>query len=297
VQSEGKGVIVVAKQMNKLVVLLGETASGKSALGLDIAKKYNGEIICSDSWTVRKYMDIGTAKPSGKEQQAIPHHLLDVVEPDEPFTAADFKRLANEVVADVQSRGKLPIMVGGTGLYIDAVVYDYSFVGGEGTLDRDELGAISAEELADKARDQGIDLTDIDVRNKRRIIRAMESGGQKPTRSALPNNVVLCGTKPQELVARIEQRVDTMLAAGLEAEVKRLAEQYGWEAEAMKGIGYREWREYFEGVQTLEQTRARIILATKNLAKRQRTWFKRNPDIFWGSDAEIQAHIADFLRV
>ncbi len=283
--------------MNKLIVLLGETASGKSALGLDIAKKYDGEIICSDSWTVRKHMDIGTAKPSQKEQQAVPHHLLDVVAPDEPFTAADFKRLANVAIADIQSRGKLPIMVGGTGLYIDSVVYDYSFVGGEGTLDRDELGAMSAEELANMARDQGIDLTDVDVRNKRRIIRAMESGGQKPTRSALPNNVVLCGTKPQELEVRIAKRVDAMLATGLESEVKQLADRYGWEAEAMKGIGYREWRDYFADNQSLDVTRERIISATKNLAKRQRTWFKRNPDIFWGSPAEIEAHITAFLKV
>lgn len=288
---------MVAKQMNKIVVLLGETASGKSALGLQIAKKYDGEIICSDSWTVRKYMDIGTAKPSQKEQQDVPHHLLDVVAPDEPFTAADFKRLANAAIADIQARGKLPIMVGGTGLYIDAVVYDYSFLGGEGTLDRDELGAMSAEALADMARDQGIDLSDIDVRNKRRIIRAMESGGQKPTRSTLPNDIVLCGTKPKELIARIEQRVDAMLAAGLESEVKQLAETYGWEAEAMKGIGYREWQDYFAGTQSLEITRERIIAATKNLAKRQRTWFKRNPDITWGSPEEIEAHVAAFLKV
>lgn len=284
--------------MNKLVVLLGETASGKTALGLDIAKKYNGEIICSDSWTVRKFMDIGTAKPTQKEQQDVPHHLLDVVMPDEPFTAADFKRLANKAIGDIQSRGKLPIMVGGTGLYIDAVVYDYSFLGGEGTLDRDVLGAMTAEQLADMARGQGIDLTDVDVRNKRRIIRAMESGGQKPTRSDLPNNVLIISRTlyRDELQDRIERRVDSMLAAGLEAEVKWLSKEYGWDTEALKGIGYREWREYFEGTQTLEQTRQRIISATKNLAKRQRTWFKRNPDINWvASTKEAEALINDFV--
>ncbi len=289
---------MVAKQMNKLVVLLGETASGKSALGLDVAKKYDGEIICSDSWTVRKFMDIGTAKPSQKEQHDVSHHLLDVVAPNEPFTAADFKRLANEAIADIQSRGKLPIMVGGTGLYIDAVVYDYSFLGGEGTLDRDELGAMSAEELTDMARDQGIDLTDVDLRNKRRIIRAMESGGQKPTRKPLKENTLLIGKvlEKNELQERIERRVDQMLEAGLEAEVKKLSDEYGWEAEALKGIGYREWRDYFEGEQTLEVTRERIISATKNLAKRQRTWFKRNPDIHWvSSPAEAEALIKDFL--
>lgn len=284
--------------MNKLVVLLGETASGKSALGLDIGKKYDGEIICSDSWTVRKFMDIGTAKPSQKEQQAIPHHLLDVVAPDEPFTAADFKRLAVAAIEDIQSRGKLPIMVGGTGLYIDAVVYDYSFLGGEGTLDRDALGAMRAEELADMARSQGIDLTDVDVRNKRRVIRAMEAGGEKPTRSELPDNVVLLGTKLNNIPERIEKRVDAMLAAGLKVEVKRLSEEYGWEAEALKGIGYREWQDYFAGTQSIETTRDRIIAATKGLAKRQRTWFKRNQDIQWVTSAdEAKALIANFLSV
>lgn len=282
--------------MNKLVVLLGETASGKSALGLDIAKKHDGEILCADSWTVRKFMDIGTAKPSQQEQQAIPHHLLDVVAPNESFTAADFKRLANVAIDDIQSRGKLPIMVGGTGLYIDAVVYDYSFLGGEGTLDRDELGAMTAEELANIARDQGIDLSDVDVRNKRRIIRAMESGGEKPSKSELRDTTLLIGIKAENLQERIERRVDIMLKEGLEQEVKKLSDEYGWEAEALKGIGYREWQDYFLGSQSLGQTRDRIISATKNLAKRQRTWFKRNPDIKWvTSPEEAEALIYDFL--
>lgn len=288
---------MVAQRVNKLIVLLGETATGKSKLGLDIAKKYNGEIICSDSWTVRKFMDIGTAKPSQNEQLVVKHHLLDIVAPNEPFTAAEFKRLANEAFADIQARGKLPIMIGGTGLYIDAVIYDYSFLGGEGTLDREELGSKSAEELADMARAQGIDLTDIDVRNKRRLIRAMEADGAKPSRSELREDTYLFGIKANDLSDRIEKRVDDMLVAGLETEVKRLSEEYGWNAEAMKGIGYREWREYFEGTQSLEETRLRIISATKNLAKRQRTWFKRNPDITWGSSADIEARIAGLLRV
>jgi len=284
--------------MNKLIVLLGETASGKSALGLYIAKKYEGEILCSDSWTVRRHMNIGTAKPSQKERQAIPHHILDVVEPNESFTAADFKRLANVAIDDIQTRGKLPIMVGGTGLYIDAVVYDYSFLGGEGTLDRDELGALSAEELVQLAESKGIDLTDVDVRNKRRIIRAMESGGQQPTKSELREGTLLIGLKvaPEELQERIEKRVDEMLTAGLEVEVKNLSVKYGWEAEALKGIGYREWQDYFAGTQSLEVTRERIIAATRGLAKRQRTWFKRNPDISWvSSTEEAEALINDFL--
>lgn len=284
--------------LNKLVVLVGETASGKSKLSLEIAKKYTGEILCADSWTVRKSMNIGTAKPSAAEQKAVPHHLLDIVEPDEPFTAADFKRLAIKTIHDIQTRHNLSILVGGTGLYVDAVCYDFSFLPGENSNERELLNTTSIEDLLVIAQQRGIDLTNVDLRNKRRIIRAIESEGQKPSRSELRSNTLILGIKipSEELPQRIEARVDAMLAAGLKQEVKELARHYGWETEGMKGIGYREWREYFEGTQTLEQTRERIIAATKNLAKRQRTWFKRNADIQWvDSSAAAMQLVAGFV--
>src|SRR5476651_1891671 len=111
-----------------LVVIAGETASGKSALALQLARQFNGEIICADSWTVRREADIGTAKPSAAEQALVPHHLLDVAGPDEDFTAAVFKRLANKAIKEIAGRGRLPIMVGGTGLYVDGVIYDFNFL-------------------------------------------------------------------------------------------------------------------------------------------------------------------------
>jgi tRNA dimethylallyltransferase len=147
---------------------------------------------------------------------------------------------------------------------------------------------MSLPELLEIALLQGIDLTDIDTRNKRRVIRAIEAKGEKPTKKEVRPNTLIVGLWPEseELKRRIENRVDAMLAAGLEQEVKSLADKYGWGVEPMKGIGYREWQAYFAGGQDLEQTRARIISATNNLAKRQRTWFKRSPDIQWFSSPE-----------
>jgi tRNA dimethylallyltransferase len=272
----------------ELLVIVGTTASGKSDLAMRAAKEFNGEIISADSWTVYKRFDVGTSKPTITQQKAVKHHLLDVREATDGFNAPMFKELAEKAIENIQKQGKLPVLVGGTGLYIDSLLYDFGFLPSVSSDERDALNLKTIPDLLELAKARNIDLTDIDIRNKRRIIRAIEAGGQKPTKNKLRPNTLIIGINlgPEELDKRIEQRTDQMLAAGLEQEVKQLAAEYGWEAEPMKGIGYREWREYFEGSQSLEQTRQRIISATKNLAKRQRTWFKRSPDIQWFSSAE-----------
>jgi tRNA dimethylallyltransferase len=272
----------------ELLVVAGTTASGKTDLALRVAKTYRGEIISADSWTVYKGFDIGTAKSTITQQKAVKHHLLDVRAATDGFNAPMFKELAENAIKDIQNRGKLPMLVGGTGLYIDSVLYDFGFLPSVSPQEREKFNQMSLPELLEIAQLQGIDLTDIDTRNKRRIIRAIEAKGEKPTKKELRPNTLIVGLWPEteELKRRIEKRVDAMLAAGLEQEVKSLADKYGWDAEPMKGIGYREWREYFAGGQDAEQTRARIISATNNLAKRQRTWFKRNPDIKWFSRAD-----------
>jgi tRNA dimethylallyltransferase len=155
----------------RLVVIVGETASGKSALALKLARKFNGEIIAADSWTVRRGADIGTAKPTPEERALVPHHLLDVVGPDNDFTAAVFKDLANEAIKDISGRGKLPIMVGGTGLYIDGVIYDYNFLPAGDRTAREEFNNLSVKELLSRIDEMGIDPGDVDKRNKRRLIR------------------------------------------------------------------------------------------------------------------------------
>ena len=270
-------------KVSPLVVIVGETASGKSALGVELAQKFNGEIICADSWTVRREVNIGTAKPTAEERALVPHHLLDVVGPCQDFTAAVFKRLANEAIEDISSRGKLPIMVGGTGLYIDGVIYDFNFLPEGDRGARKELNSLTIPGLLQMIEEQGIELGDVDTRNKRRLIRLIETQGAKPTRKELRTNTLLLGirTGREELKARIEGRTDAMLAAGLEAEVRALHDQFGWECEALKGVGYAQWRGYFEDRQSLAETRQKIIKATTELAKRQRTWFKRNKSIQW----------------
>lgn len=266
-----------------LIVIVGETASGKSAFATQAAKKFNGELICADSWTVRSQLDIGTAKPSPLERSEITHHLIDIVEPCADFSAAAFKRLATSTISEVSSRGKLPVMVGGTGLYIDSVIFDYSFLPSPSIQLRDELNLLKIEELLARINNLGYSLEDIDIRNKRRLIRLIETEGKRPQQQKMrPNTLVIGMTRNrQELEARIVHRVEEMIEHGLEHEVRILSEKYGWDCEALKGIGYQEWRLYFEGSQNLEQTKERIIKNTLGLAKRQRTWFKRNKHVEW----------------
>lgn len=280
-----------------LLVVVGETASGKSALALELAERFDGELICADSWTVRREVNIGTAKPTVEEQARVPHHLLDVAGPDEDFTAAVFKRLALKAIDDISSRGKLPIMVGGTGLYIDGVIYDFGFLAEGDRQARKEMDALTISELLKQIQQQGIELGDVDVRNKRRLIRLLETGGAQASRGNLRSNTLIIGIKTErdELKKRIIRRTEQMINDGLEQEVKGLEDKYGWECEALKGVGYKEWQGYFSGSQSLEETKQRIIKSTLDLAKRQRTWFKRNNSIQWVDDPSNFAQIADLV--
>ncbi|MCW1907771.1 MAG: tRNA (adenosine(37)-N6)-dimethylallyltransferase MiaA [Candidatus Saccharibacteria bacterium] len=259
-----------------LVVIVGETASGKSALGLELAKRFHGEIICADSRTIYKGMDIGTAKPSLEERAMVPHHLLDVVEPGQPFTAADFKVLANQSITDIAARGKLPIMVGGSGLYIDSVLFDFEFGAVGNPAQRAQLEALSIEKLQSMVLEQGVPMPENRM-NKRYLVRALERGKIEPKKAPLRNNTLVLGLAPERPVLnqRIQERVDAMIATGLEAEARGLAGRYGWETEAMKGVGYQEFKQALQD----ETVRERIIQNTRKLAKRQRTWFKRNPSV------------------
>lgn len=276
-----------------LVAIVGETGSGKSSLALKLAKQFNGEIISADSWQVYRGFDTGTAKPTATERQAVRHHLLDVAEPVEGFNAALFKELANKAISDIHSRGKLAILVGGTGLYVDSVIYDFGFLPVVASSERAMRNERELSDLLVEARERGVDLGGIDIRNKRRVIRALESGGQRPSRHQLRPHTLLVGIRinREELHERITQRVDLMLERGLAQEVRKLSGSLGWDVEPMKGIGYQEWREHFQDSQSLEETRERIIKATMHLAKRQRTWFKRNSGIQW-VDNSNQAIVA-----
>lgn len=280
-----------------LIVVVGETSSGKSDLALRLAREFDGEIIAADSWTVRREADIGSAKPSPEDQAAVPHHLIDVAGPDEDFTAAVFKDLALEAIEDISRRGKLPIMVGGTGLYIDGVLYDYGFLPAGDRRAREELNTLSVAELEQKIIDMGLDFGDVDRRNKRRLIRLIETNGAKPASQPLRGNTLIIGIKTDSdtLKERVTARTDAMIASGLEDEVRGLAERYGWDCEALKGINYAQWKVYFEGRETLAETRQKLIKANLDLAKRQRTWFKRNKSIQWFSAPVNWPNVVDVV--
>lgn len=274
--------MVATREIEPLVVIVGETATGKSALAMKLARQFNGEIICADSWTVYEGFDIGTAKPSIQERQLVPHHLLDIVTPEEGFSAPLFQKLALKAIRSIYANRKIPILVGGTGLYIDSVLYGYSFTPANDG-DRSRLQKLSLSELNDIAVQQHLPISLIDNRNKRRIIRLIENNGELPTKSSLRQNTIVIGLKASrdDLRERVEKRVHNMIRNGLENEVRILAEEHGWLVEPMKGIGYREWKDFFEGSKTVEDVEKRIISSTMKLAKKQRTWFKRNTDIDW----------------
>lgn len=241
---------LLSTQGSKLLVIVGPTASGKSNLALKLAKLCNGEIICADSRTVYKGLDIGTAKPSEQDRVEVPHHLLDIVEPNENFTAADFKQKAELAIKDIQAREKLPIMVGGSGLYIDAVLFDYGFSGSGAS--KDEV-------------------------NPRHLARSIERKSK-----ALRSDAVIVGLEVDRdvLKARIAKRIDDMLTAGFLDEVKHVQTTYPT-SKALLAPGYKAFNEHLLGNVSLEDAKALFIKNDYNLAKRQMTWFKRNKHIHW----------------
>jgi tRNA dimethylallyltransferase len=280
-----------------LLVIVGETASGKSDLAMELARRLDGELICADSWTVYKGFDIGTAKPSKADREEIPHHLLDVAEPADGFSVVLFKRLAEVAIDDIAARGKLPIVVGGTGLYIDALLHDYSFLPATSPHLRDKLNQLSLPELLERAETAGYNLEGIDARNKRRVIRLIENEGRRPTKQPLRANTLVLGIRRDsaELKGRIERRIDAMVVAGFPDEVKSLGEQYGWDIEPMKAPGYRAFADCVQGKISLEMAKERFCQNDLQLAKKQRTWFKRNSSIHWLSDRSKVDSIVDLV--
>jgi len=292
----------MVKIKNKLIVILGLTASGISELAIKLAKKLNGEIVSADSRQVYKGMDIGTAKTVSAKQtrnknakqtqniiQGIPHHLIDVVYPNEEFNVAIYKKLAIKKIKDIQKRGKLPFLVGGTGLYIQAVVDNVNFpkVPSQKEL-RKELEEKSAPELFkiyEKLDSKGTKF--IEKENKRRLIRAIEvckaTGGsfwekRKKERPLFEVLQIGIKSKKEELKKRIEKRVKRMFLLGLEREVENLTQKYGWKIPSMQTIGYQEW---FSTKNEKEEIKQEIIRHTIQFAKRQITWFKRDKRIKW----------------
>jgi tRNA dimethylallyltransferase len=265
-----------------LVVIVGPTASGKSSTAIKVAQAFDGEIICADSRTIYKHMDIGTAKPSAEDQALVPHWGLNLVEPGESFTAADFKTYALQKVEEIRARGHLPIIVGGTGLYVDGVVFDFEFAKPQPEL-RKTLEALSLEELIAHCVNNNIQLPE-NEKNRRYVIRAIEQKDITSKRLRRPiDNVVLVGitTERDELRRRINQRSEQLFENGMVEEAIMLGRKYGWDSEAMTGNIYKLVRKYVAGKLTLAQLKQDNITSDWRLAKRQLTWLKRNEFIHW----------------
>ena len=280
-----------------LVVIVGPTASGKTSAAISLAKEFGGEIICADSRTVYKGMDVGTAKPTTEEQAGIPHWGLDLVEPGEYFTAADFKEYAQAKIAEIRARGHVPFLVGGTGLYIDAILFDYQFGPAADPEKRIELEKMSLEELHEYCRKNNISLPE-NVLNKRYVIRAIEQKSINTKRRTEPiDNCIVVGisTNRAELRTRIVKRGEQIFDSGVVEEATLLGKKYGWENEAMTGNIYPIVRSYLKGRMSYSEMVDKFTILDWRLAKRQLTWLKRNKFIRWLPLAEVHAYVAGLL--
>lgn len=280
-----------------LIAIVGPTASGKTSLAIEVAERFDGEIICADSRTIYKGMDIGTAKPTRKEQERVPHHGLDLVEPGERFTAADFKEYALDMIAEIRGRGHVPLLVGGTGLYVDAVLFDYQFGPEANVKERGMLEAMNLEELHEYCENNNISLPE-NSQNKRYVIRAIEQKGISTKRKSEPiANCIIVGIATDRAVLRdrIAKRTEQLFDDGVVEEATLLGKKYGWKSEAMTGNIYRLIHSYLEGEQSFEEIKVKATTTDWQLAKRQLTWLKRNPYIKWFDLTEARNYLFRLL--
>ena len=284
--------------MNNIICIAGPTASGKTALAVELAKEFNGEVVSCDSMYVYKYMNIGTAKPSPEEQQGIPHHMIDVSEPWDDFSVSRYCEMAAPIVDDIISRGKTAIIAGGTGLYMDSLVRGNTFAPCPSTGCRERLEA-QADEMGMEYMQQLLFSIDPEaaarIHDRKRLIRALEvyyETGETITAHNIKTQAIPPRYSPlwigldfedrADLYSRIDRRVDIMLEAGLVKEIKALlARGIPAKCTAMQAIGYKEFVSALAGEITVEEAAAQVRQSSRRYAKRQLTWFRRNENMHW----------------
>lgn len=303
----------------KVLVLVGPTASGKTALGVALAKKLDGEIISADSMQIYKYMNIGTAKVTPEEMQGIPHHLVDCVLPNEDFSVAKFKEAALNAIETILAKGKLPIILGGTGLYINGLTLPWDFQ--KKDCDEEIRWRLTAEaEILGRdalyERLKSVDPVTAEIvhpNNLNRVIRALEifelTGKPKSyfddvtKKQEVPYDYVMLGLDwdREILYDRINRRVDLMIGDGLIDEAKMLVDRgYDWNLTALKAIGYKELKPYLEGQSSLEEVVIILKRDSRHYAKRQMTWFRKDERIHWlkmSEDENLETQLHDCLRM
>ena len=280
-----------------LIVIVGPTASGKTSLAIQLAKKYRGEIICADSRTVYRGMNIGTAKPSLEEQQEVSHWGLDLVDPGDSFSVSQFKGYTRQKIKEIRSRGNIPFLVGGTGLYIDSVIFDFQFGAKYSKEKRANLQEMTISELQQYCVNHDIALPE-NSKNKRYLIRAIERAGKKSSGLKVPlSNTIVVGitTGKQLLRQRITDRAKKMFKDGVVEETIGLANNTGWCNEAMTGNVYPIIKKLIEKEIDEDQAIREFIVSDVNLVKRQLTWFRRNPFIEWGDVHSCEQYLSRVL--
>ncbi len=276
----------------KVVAIVGPTASGKTSYAIDYAKQHNGEIISADSRLVYKGFDIGTAKPTPEERQGIKHYLIDIVDPTYDYSVVQFVKDAEKAITEIVSQGKLPIITGGTGLYLKGLLEGYDFPEMQTDYElREKLKQLEVKELYDElSRLDPVSAQNIEQNDKKKIIRALEviKSLNRPLSEVRgvkehPYDVEWIGLNfpRNELYERINKRVDMMLELGLVEETERLLDQYGRIQNLLHTIGYQEIIAHLDGIMTLEEAADKLKQNTRNYAKRQLTWFRKNENIKW----------------
>lgn len=290
----------IEQRKKPLIILTGPTAVGKTDLSIKLAKAVGGEIVSADSMQVYRHMDIGSAKVTAEEMDGVPHHLIDVLEPTEEFNVVTFQKLAKEAMAGIYERGHIPILAGGTGFYIQALLYDIDFTDHDGdTVIRQELEQTAEEKgaqyLHNLLKEMDPESAEaIHANNVKRVIRAIEFFRQTGEKISVHNETekakespyhflyYVLNTERPVLYERIDRRVDLMVEQGLVDEVRKLADMGCSKGMvSMQGLGYKEILEYLEGNCTLEEAVYVLKRDTRHFAKRQLTWFKRERDVRW----------------
>jgi len=287
------------KPQPPLIVITGPTASGKTSLAIDLAKKFGGEIICADSRTIYKEMNIGTAKPTAQEQDGIPHWGLDLVSPGEYYSVADFKKYAVEIISEIRERGNIPFLVGGTGLYIDSIIFDYKFGDKADDDRRSMLSNMSIEQLHEYCKNNNIELPE-NFKNKRYVIRTIEqNGNSQQSRDKIIDNAVVVGisTDKKILRDRIVKRIEIMFSDGVVDEAIEISKKYGWDSEALTGNVYKLIRQSLDEKMSSDEAKSKLAILDWRLAKRQITWMKRNSYLQWMGLDEAAEYLSGVLAI
>ena len=265
------------------IFIVGPTASGKSDLSIELAELLGAEIICADSQTIRRKMDIGTAKPTESGRARVPHHMLDIIDPYEPYSLALFLEQTRPVLDDIKARGKKTIIVGGTGLYSDALYFNFELP----ELSLAELGVLETAELQSLVRDMGYSLPE-NKENPRHLVNTIKRGGRTGKKGRPMQDSLIIGINPgrEVLIERINARVDIMFELGFVDEVRAIIDMYGEPSREFDAIGYRIAHRLTKGEINELEARELFKSADRQYAKRQLSWYKRNPDIVWFSSPD-----------